>query len=120
MEPMVSVALPLLVTVTICAALEVFTVCEPKLRLLAESVTAGALCPVPPRVIDWGLLAALSPRLMLPYRLPTAVGEKVTLMVQEAVAASVEGHVLVWAKSPAAEMTKISSGALPVLVNVTG
>jgi hypothetical protein len=118
-EVRVRVAVPVLVTVTICAALVEFTICEPKLSVLAESVTAGALSPVPPKVIVCGLLAALSAMVTLPYRFPAAVGVNVTLIVQFAPAASVAGHVFVWPKSPEAAITTISSGALPVLVKVT-
>jgi hypothetical protein len=66
-----------------------------------------------------GLLAALSAMVTFPYRFPTAVGVNVTLIVQLAPAARVEGHVLVCAKSPVAAIPVISSGALPVLANVT-
>ena len=112
-------AVPLFVTVTVCGALVAFTVSEPKLRRLAESDTAGAPSPMPPRMMVWGLLAALSAMLTAPYRLPTAVGVNVTLIVQVAPIARVEGHVSVCAKSPVGAIPVISSGALPVLVNVT-
>lgn len=58
----------------------------------------------------------------VPLRVPVAVGEKVTLMVQLAVGARVEepdGQVLVWAKSPPAEMPFRVRGAVPLLVSVT-
>ena len=45
--------------------------------------------PVPLRATDCGLPEALSVKVRLALRLPVAVGEKVTLMVQEAPAASV-------------------------------
>src|SRR5947209_18957050 len=62
----------------------------------------------------------------LALRVPVAVGVKVTLMVQEALAASVLellGQVLVWAKSPALvpvrPMLLMVRAALPLLVSVT-
>jgi hypothetical protein len=45
---MLSGAVPVLERVTCCGALEVPTVCEPKVRLVGERVTAGAgVAPVP-------------------------------------------------------------------------
>src|SRR5260370_1438951 len=59
-------------------------------------------------------------------RLPLALGVNVTLIVQEALAASVlglSGHGLVWAKSPAfvpvTAMLLIVKAAVPLLVSVT-
>ncbi len=53
----VSVAVPLLVSVAGCAELVVFSVWLLKLRLVGDSVTAGALAtaPVPVRLTVWGL-----------------------------------------------------------------
>ena len=62
----------------------------------------------------------------LALRLPVAVGAKVTLMVQVALAASVlglSGQLLVWAKSPALvparPMLLMVKAPLPLLVSVT-
>ena len=73
-----------------------------------------------------GLPVALSVMLTLALRLPLALGVKVTLMVQEAPAASVLellGQVLVCAKSPAlvplSPMLLMVRAALPLLVSVT-
>ena len=49
-------ALPLLVTVTVCTALVVFTSWVPKPMVLAESETAGAPSPVPSRGTIWELV----------------------------------------------------------------
>jgi hypothetical protein len=57
--------------------------------------------------------------LTAPVRVPVAVGVKVTLMVQEAPAATELPQVLVSAKSPLAEMLVILNAPLPVLVSVT-
>ena len=54
-----------------------------------------------------------------PLREPAAVGVKVTLIVQKALAARLEPQVLVWEKSPLAVMLEIVRAAFPVLLNVT-
>ena len=51
----VRVAVPLLVSVTVCVALLAFSICEPKLRVVVERVTAGAPRPVPARGTTWVL-----------------------------------------------------------------
>ena len=55
-------ALPLLVSVTLCAELAVPTVCDENVRLAGARVTAGAFAaaPVPPKGKTCGLPAALS------------------------------------------------------------
>src|SRR5579883_1250557 len=72
-----------------------------------------------------GLSAALSVIVTLALRLPLAVGEKVTLIVQEALTASVLeplGQVLVVWKSaalvPVVVMLLMLSGAVPTLLSV--
>ena len=57
-----------------------------KLKLDGENETAGAR-PVPLRVTDCGLFAALSVTVRVPLTLPAELGAKVTLMVQLAPAA---------------------------------
>ncbi len=96
---MVSVAVPLLVSVTVCAALVVPTCWLLKVRLVLERVTAGAVgaTPVPVRLTLCGLPAALSVIDSVPVRVPVAVGVKVTLMVQLAPAATEAPQVFVWA-----------------------
>jgi hypothetical protein len=54
-----------------------------------------------------------------PLREPVAVGVKVTLIVQEALAARLEPQVLVWEKSPLTVMLLMVRVALPVLLRVT-
>ncbi len=51
-----------------------------------------------------------------PLRVPAAVGVKVTLMVQEAPAATLEPQVLVWEKSPLAAMLEIVRATWPLFV----
>jgi hypothetical protein len=63
--------------------------------LLAERLTAGTATavPVPVRLICRGLPTALSSIVMLPDCVPAAVGLKVILIAQEALAASVDGLI---------------------------
>ncbi len=92
----VSVAVPLLVSVTPCAALVLPTCWLLKLRLVGERVTAGAI-PVPLRLTLCGLPAALSVIETVPVRVPVAVGVNVTLIVQLAAAATDAPQVFVCA-----------------------
>ena len=96
---MLNAALPVLVRVTVCAVLVVPTSWLGNVRLVGAKLTAGAerVTPVPVRLTVCGLLLALSAMVMAPVRLPTAVGVKVTLMVQLAPAATDVPQMLVWA-----------------------
>ena len=125
---MVRSALPLLVNVTAWAVLVVLTCWLPKLRLVGLKLTAGAamVVPEPLKATVCGLPAALSVMDTLALRVPVAVGVKVTLMVQEAPAASVLellGQVLVCAKSPLLVPVRpillMVRAAVPLLVRVT-
>jgi hypothetical protein len=94
----VNAALPLLVSVTLCAALVVPAACEANVKLVGASVTAGAVVavvPVPANGTVCGLPAALSAMLRAALRAPAAAGSKVTLMAQFALAANEAGQVLV-------------------------
>ena len=75
--------------------------------------------PVPMRLTVWVAGLALSVTVRVPLLVPAAVGLKVTLMVQEAPAATVEPQVLVWEKSPLVLIPETVSVALPMLVRVT-
>jgi len=92
----------------------------PKLRFVGARLTdgVGVLTPVPLSAACCGLLPALSVMLKVPVRLPTAVGVKVRLMVQVALAARLAGQLLVCAKSPLLLIPVMLSAALPVLVRV--
>jgi hypothetical protein len=81
----VSVVVPTFVSVTVFAAVVVPTVTEPKLKLVGESF---AVVPVPLSETVCGLPDALSVTLKAALRVPLAVGLKVTLIVQLALAAS--------------------------------
>lgn len=127
MTPMlliVSAALPEFVSVTLCAALVVPVICDAKVRLEGERVTAGAV-PVPDSDTLCGLPAASSVTVTLPVRLPPLDGVNVTEIVQLPLTASVAGeigHVFVCAKSaafvPLTAMELIVSGAVPLFVSV--
>src|SRR2546426_562456 len=96
---------PLLVSVTVCAALEVPTRCLPNALLVAESVAVGGVTPVPVSDTDCGLPAASSVMIAVAVRALAAVGVKVRLRTQLAPAASVAPLMQVVpeasAKSPA-------------------
>ena len=115
-----SAALPVLLSVTDCAALVVFSSWLPKLKFVADKLTMGAgAAPVPVRLMVCGLPAMLSVIVTAPVRMPVAVGVNVTLMVQLAPAATDVPQVLVCMKSPLATMLVTLSAAVPVLVSVT-
>lgn len=126
-----SAAVPEFVSVTDFAELDEPTSCEPKLRLVDDSVTAAAdgggagVVPVPDSDNGCGLPAALSRIDRVAVRPPDADGANVTDTVHEAPAASVlgaVGHVVVRAKSaafvPASAMLLIVSGPVPVFFTV--
>ena len=83
-------ALPVLVSVAVCAVLFVPVSMEPKSRVEGVSVAAGAAAavPVPVRVLVCGEPFALSETLRVAVAEPAAVGEKVTETVHEELAAS--------------------------------
>jgi hypothetical protein len=85
---------------------------------VGERPTPGAV-PVPVRLTVWVAGLALSVTVRVPVLVPLAVGAKVTLRVQEALAARLEPQVLVWEKSPLAVMLLMVRVALPVLLRVT-
>jgi len=91
----VSVALPVLLSVTTFAGLVVPNTWLANTRLVGERVTAGAM-PVPVRGTVYGLPAALSATLTLAVRVPLAVGVKTTLIEHEAPAATDDPQVFVW------------------------
>jgi len=55
--------------------------------------------PLPYKGTDWGLLFALSVRVMEDIRDPVAFGVKVTAIVHSEFAATLLPHVFVWEKS---------------------
>jgi hypothetical protein len=118
----VKLAFPELVTVTDFVALLFPTSTPLKLRLVGDSVTAGAV-PVPLKATLCGLPAALSVTLTADARFPVLVGVNTTLMVQLALAPSVAPQVFVCVKSrrfsPVTLIPINDSVDVPVLVSVT-
>ena len=94
------------------------TACAGKVKEAGERLTTGAV-PVPVRLTVWVAGLALSVMVKEPFREPLAVGVKVTLRVQLALAARLEPQVLVWEKSPLTVMLVMLRVALPVLLRVT-
>jgi hypothetical protein len=85
---------PLLVSVTVWAALVVFKFWLAKVRDPTERLTAGPL-PVPVSDTVCGLLARLSAMLTDATRTPGAVGENFTMIWQLAFCANVPGQLFV-------------------------
>lgn len=119
--------LPVLVAVATWTALVIPTVSLPKASRVGDKLTRGALkggvVPVPDKVTNSGLLAALSENWSEAERVPVAVGVKVTVIVQLDPAARFVSQLLIWAKSvllvPITEMFVNVNVAEPVLVSVT-
>jgi len=119
-------ALPVLVSVTVCDPLVVFNVWLANVKLEVDKLTtgAGALAPVPLRVKECGLPAALSEMVTAAVREPAAVGVNVTVKVQLPLLAATElPQLFNSVKSPMfAPVTLIPvmlSAAVPMLVSVT-
>jgi hypothetical protein len=70
------------------------------------------------RLTVWVAGLALSAMVIEPLREPAAVGVKITLRVQLALAATLAPQVLVWEKSSLSVMLEISRAALPAFVSV--
>ena len=119
----VSDAPPVLLSVTVDAALVVPTAWFANGRDVGLTVAMGLDVPVPDRLTACGLPAALSVMLIAAARVPVAAGVNVTLIVHDALAARLLPHVVVSAKSPAfvpvTAMLLIVNGAVPVLLSVT-
>ena len=94
------------------------TRCAAKINEAGERLTTGAV-PVPVRLTVWVAGLALSVMVKEPLREPLAVGVKVTLRVQLALAARLEPQVLLWKKSSLSVMLVMLRVALPVLLRVT-
>jgi hypothetical protein len=95
------------------------TLCAGKVKEAGERLTTGVAKPVPVRLTVCVAGLALSVMVTTPVLVPAAVGLKVTLRVQLALAARLEPQVLVWEKSPLAVMPVMLRVAFPVLLRVT-
>ena len=129
----VKAALPVLLSVTVWAALVMPAGSLANERLVAERLADGALLlplptvavavPVPARETDCELPVALSEMLRVAVRDPLAAGVKVTLIVHVAPAAMLDPQLLVCEKSlesvPEIPMFAMLRAALPVLFKVT-
>ena len=96
----------------------------PKAIDAVESPTTGPLKPVPERVTTWGLSVALSEIVSVPEREPAAPGSKVTLIVHDELAPTLEPQLSVSLKSlasvPPNEMLLMVSSVLWLLLRMTG
>jgi hypothetical protein len=95
----------------VCPALIVCEVGEPE---AAPIVKPGAGEAAPDKLITCGLPATLSVTVMLPVRLPVALGVKVTDIVQLPPAVTEFPQVFVSLKSPEAVMLLMVTTALPI------
>jgi hypothetical protein len=130
---MLNAALPVLLRVTVWAALVMAIGSLPKARLEGETPATGLLVPDPPvplllvpvpvRVTDCGLPLALSVRVRAALRDPAAAGVKVTLIVQLAPTATLDSQLLVCPKAlgfvPVMPILVMLKAASPVLLSVT-
>jgi hypothetical protein len=115
----VAVAFPVFVITMDCVLLVPATMLPNKSDdALAFSVADGTAVAVPLNETSCGLDAALSVNVTAPVRVPVAVGENVTEIVQLPPAARLVAQLLVWAKSPDAPMLLIERTAEPLLVRV--
>lgn len=92
---MFMLAPPLLVSVTVCVAVEPISVAG-KVKLDGDKDAMAGVVPV--SATDCGLPAALSEIVTAPLAMPPACGVKVTLIEQLAPPASETGQLLVSAK----------------------
>jgi hypothetical protein len=88
-----------------------------KLKLLGESVTLGL--PIPSKFTVCGLFPASSVTVIVPARVPVAVGVSVTLIVQLLPTATRAPQVLVSPKSPLAAILAMLREPVPVLFSVS-
>lgn len=125
-DEMVSVALPVFLTITVFAGLVVPTACKAKVSDPGVRLTTDPT-PVPDKATVCGLDPPLSLTLRVDAMFPGPRGVKVTLIVQFVPAGTVPlvlpagMQVLVWANGRAeVEMPVTSSGLEPLLARVTG
>src|ERR1035438_156187 len=113
----VAEAVPELVTVTVCAAAVAPTTVRAKDRLAGAAVSSGpGVVPVPARLTVLVTPPALPGGLRV--RGPAAAGPNFPLTVHEPFAAIDEPQVLVWVKSPLAEIDETDAAELVGLETV--
>jgi guanyl-specific ribonuclease Sa len=87
-------AVPVFLSVMVCAAAVEPTLVAAKVRVVGERLTAGTPTPVPVRMRVCGVLGALSLKLSVAVKVPAAVGLKVKVVRQDAPGASDPAHEL--------------------------
>jgi hypothetical protein len=115
-------AVPVFITVTLNGALVVLTACGPNVKLLGVTLTVAAPpVPVPVSVTVCGLPVALSVNVIVPVRVPVAVGLNDIWNVHGAASNAMLGHCasVAPAKSPEVTMLVNVTAVLPVLFTVT-
>ncbi len=127
--PIPADVLPWFDIVTLCVScVPLFTLWDPKLRLVGDATRSGAGAPVPLNETCCGLPAALSLKLRLALLVPTERGANRTATVQLAPIATVPppaGHVPPDAIAKSAAFVSVTaipvtlSAALPLFVSVT-
>jgi hypothetical protein len=123
MPVMASVPLPVFVSVTVWAELDVPTDCVANEKLLVLRIAAGVATPVPPKLTLCGLPGALSVTVTLAPSAVATRGTKVTERVQLAPALRLLQQLVVSAKwcglAPPITMLLMVIAAFPVFVKVT-
>ncbi len=114
---MLSTPFPVLLRVTLCAALVAPVSCAANGSVAVERLTTGPVA-VPASATVCGLPLALSVMVRVPVRAPSAVGLNVTVIVQLAPAATLAPQVFAWLKSPLTPMLVMFNAAVPVLLSV--
>ena len=117
MLEMLSEMLPLLVSVTVLAALEWPTRTVPKLNDAGEAV--AVVIPLPVKLTVCGLFEAPSVNVRVPFIVPPTVGVNVTPTVQLAPAPRLEPQVLLEIAKPADAAILVIEMAVEPLVRVT-
>ena len=122
MFEMVSRALPVLASVSVCGAVAAPSFSWPNERLDGERLATGIGVTDPLRLTLCGLPLALSATVSEALREPVAVGVNVMLIAQVAPASTLAPQLFVCAKSPAfappSPMLEMLSPALPVFWSV--
>src|SRR5258708_17779983 len=109
MELIVSEAVTVVVSVTICAALIEPTFVLGKFTLFDESVTRPASTPVPLSGTLCGLPGPLSVKINEPLRVPAAVGVNCTKTVEDAGDAKLVSQMFVSVQSPPSAILPLGS-----------
>jgi hypothetical protein len=86
---------PVLLTVTVCAALAWPTACSVKLRIVGLTLNTGGARPVPLKATVCGWVRVTSEMLSVPVCVPVAVGSNCTLIAQLEPAARLAVQLLV-------------------------